>query len=415
MGRPKKSDAKQTGKAKQTEEDDSGRKNVSYTLYGATYETRVVRKKLSQEDQDVHKFFQGKSAAALTELVKTTPLDTEENRKLFMRAFILWIQKVFLLPNSTSSIVPNALTIIFDLETTSKRNWAHHVHEFLLQELKKAKEKNAAAVHGCVYVLMIIYFHETQFGENSKEVEARPPWIVYWKGDALKQRLKQERTHEAGLLKRGQMMAKKAELKSKNPPMRVPPSKRGSGTGSEEYQPSADSEATESNLAANAEPEPQPEAEQIPRREIRSKWKNDRTVVASNAPVHTTQHSVAGPGSLPADSERLVDFVNKTKRRKSQRIANMHKKQKLDRLNEVHGETRSPSETRMFDTFDTVSLGRNDSDQVAVEGPVVALTQPSQPEKENEHHENVNEAGFEDREAGVAVTLAVDEVMLEAA
>ncbi|MED6183490.1 hypothetical protein PIB30_038330 [Stylosanthes scabra] len=205
-------------------------------------------------------------------------------------------------------------------------------------------------------------------------------------------------------------MAKKAELKSKNPPMRA---------RIQEYQPSADSEATESNLAANAEiepdPEPEQEAEQIPQREIRSKWKNDRTVVASNAPMHTTQQSVAGPGSLAADSERLVDYVKKTERRKSQRIANMHKKQKLDQLNEVHGATRSPSETRMFDTFDTVSLGRDDSDQVAVEGTVVAPTQPSQPEKEDEHHENINEAGFEDKEARVAVTLAVDEVMLEAA
>ncbi|MED6170978.1 hypothetical protein PIB30_036335 [Stylosanthes scabra] len=68
----------------------------------------------------------------------------------------------------------------------------------------------------------------------------------------------------------------------------------------------------------------------------------------------------------------------------------------------------------MFDTFDTVSLGRDDSDQVAVEAPIVAPTQPSQPEKEDEHHENINEAGVEDKEAGVAVTLAVDEVILEA-
>ncbi|MED6191855.1 hypothetical protein PIB30_004515 [Stylosanthes scabra] len=89
-----------------------------------------------------------------------------------------------------SSIVPTALTTIFDLETTSKRNWALHVHDFLIQELKKAKQNNSAAIHGCVYVLMIIYFHETQFGENSKEAEARRPWIAYWKGDTLKKRLK---------------------------------------------------------------------------------------------------------------------------------------------------------------------------------------------------------------------------------
>ncbi|MED6186100.1 hypothetical protein PIB30_063565 [Stylosanthes scabra] len=155
-------------------------KKIGHTLglchNGDPYENRVVRKKLSQEDKDTHKFFQGKTAVALTDLVKTTPVESDENRKLFMRSFMLFIQKVFLLPNSTASIVPPVLTTIFDLETTSKRNWALHVHDFLLQELKKAKQNNSAAIHGCVYVLMIIYFHETHFGEDSKEDQARPPW-----------------------------------------------------------------------------------------------------------------------------------------------------------------------------------------------------------------------------------------------
>ncbi|MED6110687.1 hypothetical protein PIB30_045197 [Stylosanthes scabra] len=117
-------------------------------------------------------------------------------------------------------------------------------------------------------------------------------------------------------------MAKKSVSKRKSPPMRVPPLNRDYESESESYQPSADSEATESNLAADTEPEPEPEpeteAEQIPQREIRSKWKNDRTVVASNAPVHTTQQSVAGPGSLSADDDRLVDFLKRNKRRESE-------------------------------------------------------------------------------------------------
>ncbi|MED6158245.1 hypothetical protein PIB30_030992 [Stylosanthes scabra] len=109
---------------------------LGFCSTGTVYEPRVVRKKLSQEDKDTHKFWQGKTTVTLTEMVQTTPVDTDENRKLFMRAFMLWIQKVFLLPNSTATIVPNALTTIFDLETTSKRNWALHVQDFLIQELK---------------------------------------------------------------------------------------------------------------------------------------------------------------------------------------------------------------------------------------------------------------------------------------
>ncbi|MED6175094.1 hypothetical protein PIB30_075190 [Stylosanthes scabra] len=216
---------------------------------GTAYETKVVRKNLSQEDKD----------------------------------------KAFLLPNSTARIVPTALATIFDLENVRRRNWALHVHDFLILELKKAKQNNAAAVHGCIYVLMIIYFHETQFGENSKEVEARAPWIAYWKDDTLKKRLKQERTHEAGLVKTGEMMAKKDISKGKNPTMRVPPSRTDSDS---------DVEATESNLVAESEPgvepEPEPEPEHeardepLPQREIRSKKRNDRAIVGSNVPVIRT-------------------------------------------------------------------------------------------------------------------------------
>ncbi|MED6153628.1 hypothetical protein PIB30_103986, partial [Stylosanthes scabra] len=111
---------------------------------GTAYDTRVVRKKLSQEDKDTHKFFQGKSVVALQNLIKPTTLDTDDNRKLFMRSFICFIQKAFLLPNSTANIPPTALLAIFDLETTRSRNWTLHVHNFLLQELKKAKQNNSS-------------------------------------------------------------------------------------------------------------------------------------------------------------------------------------------------------------------------------------------------------------------------------
>ncbi|MED6161345.1 hypothetical protein PIB30_059833 [Stylosanthes scabra] len=132
----------------------------------------------------------GKTTIALQDLIKSTPLDTDDNRKLFMRSFICFIQKVFLLPNSTANIIPTALPTIFDLENIRSRNWTLHVHNFLLQELKKAKQNKTVAIHGCVYVLMIIYFHETHFGENSKEAEAQTPWLAYWTGETLKNRLK---------------------------------------------------------------------------------------------------------------------------------------------------------------------------------------------------------------------------------
>ncbi|MED6193527.1 hypothetical protein PIB30_020497 [Stylosanthes scabra] len=291
---------------------------------------------------------------------KTTPLDTEDNQKLFKRTFMLFIQK---------------------------------------------------------------------FGENSKEVEARKPWIAYWKGDTLKNRLKQERTHEAGLIKTGEMMAKKDALKRKNPTMRVPPSKRNSDSESESYPPSSDSEATESDLAADAEPEhdtePEPEAEHDahdeppPQRKIRSKWKNDRPVVGSNEPVNITQQSVAGPRTSLPDNTRLLELLGKSKRRTSQQIASMSKKQKISQINEgAEATILCPSDTRMFDSFDTVSLGRDDSNNIIVEGPVAVPSQPSRKEKEDlepehDHHETENDAGMEVRGAAVEVPHVTEDNVQE--
>ncbi|MED6152100.1 hypothetical protein PIB30_088763 [Stylosanthes scabra] len=63
-------------------------KKIGYALglssRGTPYDTRVAKKELSPEDSDAHKFFQGKTTVALQDLIKTTPIDTDENKKLWM-------------------------------------------------------------------------------------------------------------------------------------------------------------------------------------------------------------------------------------------------------------------------------------------------------------------------------------------
>ncbi|MED6211613.1 hypothetical protein PIB30_075423 [Stylosanthes scabra] len=342
--------------------------------------SNVVRKKLNPEDQETHKFFQGKTTVALQNLIKSTPLDTNDNRKLFMRSFICFIQKVFLLPNSTTNITPTALPTIFDLETIRSKNWELHMHNFLLQELKKAKQNKTVAIHGCVYVVMNIYFHETHFGENSKEVEAQASWLAYWTGESLKNRMKQEKKHEAGLLKTGEMRAKKDKLEKKR-------TKRDTKSDSESYQSSSTDSESESSSSSDSDADSGHDVheEQPPQQEIRSKRRNDRAVVGSNEPLNITQHSVTVPEfSQLEDTPLDVAFENIKKRKKQQR-GDRITKQRLSHINEgdemIKEAGRSASEIRMFDSFDTVSLRRDDSDNVAVEGSVVLPSQPSQKEK----------------------------------
>ncbi|MED6124558.1 hypothetical protein PIB30_059992 [Stylosanthes scabra] len=75
---------------------------------GTPYDTKVAKNELSEEDKEVHEYFKGFTAVALQDLIKTTPVDTEENKKLWMRAFILFVQKVFLLPNSSKNLSSNS-------------------------------------------------------------------------------------------------------------------------------------------------------------------------------------------------------------------------------------------------------------------------------------------------------------------
>ncbi|MED6191734.1 hypothetical protein PIB30_003076 [Stylosanthes scabra] len=193
----------------------------------------------------------GKSQRALKELIFNTPIDSDANRDKFKRAFLLYIQKCFFLPTSAPNVTPRALPTIFDLQNTRKKNWALHIHNFLLDEIEKAKENNASSVSGCCFALMVIYFHETHFGKNSQDAEAQPPWIQYWTGETLMNRMKQERTMKAGLIRTAMLVDERREkLKKKG--------KKGSSSTSEpeyvdsshesEFEYEADSEQTSSQV-----------------------------------------------------------------------------------------------------------------------------------------------------------------------
>ncbi|MED6176862.1 hypothetical protein PIB30_092391 [Stylosanthes scabra] len=120
-------------------------------------------------------------------------IDTESEKRHFKRAFGLFIQKSFLCPTSSVNISPKQLPVIQDIENTRNRNWAHHVNNFLVNGIQEF-EKNLLAVKGCHPVLMIIYFKERYFGKNINDPIMPPPWISYWTGDNLREKMKVEAT-----------------------------------------------------------------------------------------------------------------------------------------------------------------------------------------------------------------------------
>ncbi|MED6115498.1 hypothetical protein PIB30_091170 [Stylosanthes scabra] len=165
------------------------------------------------------------------------------------------------------------------------------------------------------------------------------------------------------------------------------------------------------------------------KKDILKKKKTTMRVPASNVDFESDSESYQSSSSnsnseflkfsQSEDTPLAVAFENIKKRKKQER-ADRNTKQRVSQINEgdevIQEAGRYASETRMFDSFETVSLGRDDSDIVVAEGPVVIQSQPSQKEKEVlqpelEQHEKTNDAEVKVEDAEVVVPPIVKNVV----
>ncbi|MED6187484.1 hypothetical protein PIB30_076900 [Stylosanthes scabra] len=265
---------------------------------GTPFPDKVVPKELGDEDFAVYKFFQGKTQAQLGKLIMDTPVDTVENKRLSMRAFLLFIQKSFLLATFSTNVTPRAYPTLYDVENTKQRNWALHVHNFLLEESKKDKEN------------------------KTKEHIAQPPWIHYWNGRTLWDRMKQEKQDAAGLVRTGKLRAEKERKQKKNPKKSASSESEWeseSETDTEGYVPDeseedSDSEETRSKelVQRNTRPEPNPAQE-----ERRSKK------------MHESNNATEGfSGLQQSEDHRLAETIKRIRKRKNEEKEERNNKKK---------------------------------------------------------------------------------------
>ncbi|MED6212985.1 hypothetical protein PIB30_088902 [Stylosanthes scabra] len=133
--------------------------------------------KLNEEEKEALDLFKGKSLTFVQDMVKDCPIESDQQKRTFKRAFALFIQKSFLLPTSSAYIRPVHLPVIRDIDNTQGRNWAHHVNSFLINGIKEFHEQGSQAVKGCHFVLMIIYFRERYDGKSLNDPNFPAPWI----------------------------------------------------------------------------------------------------------------------------------------------------------------------------------------------------------------------------------------------
>ncbi|QHN96138.1 uncharacterized protein DS421_18g615820 [Arachis hypogaea] len=127
---------------------------------------KVEYKKLSDDDKIIFRRFQGKTLKSLTDEMMEIGVGNEEERLMFKRIFILYIQMAFFLPTTINKISPG---------------------------ITDYKEKKKKAIDGCLFTLMIIYFHLSK-NKGKKRAERPPkPWIANWTKEQLVERMTAER------------------------------------------------------------------------------------------------------------------------------------------------------------------------------------------------------------------------------
>ncbi|QHO13749.1 uncharacterized protein DS421_15g518150 [Arachis hypogaea] len=147
---------------------------------GERFSEKVEYGKLSEADKEIINSFKSATLASLTKYVVDMSVQGEENRQKFKRTFVVFVQKCFLLPTTVSTASPIHKPHVLHVDNICQWDWATHVLSFLRKGIEAQRQGKKQSVDGCVFVLIIIYFHECKFPRLDAPETPGPPWVAHW-------------------------------------------------------------------------------------------------------------------------------------------------------------------------------------------------------------------------------------------
>ncbi|QHO49721.1 uncharacterized protein DS421_1g16450 [Arachis hypogaea] len=277
---------------------------------GDLFLEKVEYKKLSDDDKIIYRRFQGKTLKSLTDEMMEIDVGNEEECLMFKRIFILYIQMAFLLPTTINKISPG---------------------------ITDYQEKKKKAINGCLFALMIIYFHlSTNKGKNRAERPPKP-WIANWTKEQLVERMTAEREEilvrdcEDGRDKRKN---EKKEKKEKKQEIKKTKKRKASPTSSSEI------ETTDSDTSTS-ESEAQEDSEDSGRKHPSKKGKKMDSRKRKQRQEESDSDSESE--SEPSDESEESSPAEKEKKKKKTKTTPKKKKKK------VVVEDSPPEEDQYFD------------------------------------------------------------------
>ncbi|RYR72770.1 hypothetical protein Ahy_A02g006985 [Arachis hypogaea] len=139
---------------------------------------------------EIFRRFQEKTLKNMSDEMMSIGIDNDQDHQMFKRIFILYIQMAFLLPTTINKVFPVHMPPIFQLHNITEWSWGSHVLNFIIKDISNYHLKKKKFIAGCLYVLMIVYFHETKHKDKRAYAILGPPWVMHWDREALVQRIR---------------------------------------------------------------------------------------------------------------------------------------------------------------------------------------------------------------------------------
>ncbi|RYR47887.1 hypothetical protein Ahy_A07g033870 [Arachis hypogaea] len=147
---------------------------------GDLFPDKVSYKNFSEENQLIFRRFQGNTLKQLTDEMMSIDVENEQDRLMFKRIFILYIQMAFLLPSTTTKVSPVHIAPIFEMEKITEDNWGAHVLNFIIKGITNFRLKKKKINR------------RVKNKEKKGEEKAGVPWVSNWNREQLVARIRAE-------------------------------------------------------------------------------------------------------------------------------------------------------------------------------------------------------------------------------
>ncbi|XP_020962422.1 uncharacterized protein LOC110264711 [Arachis ipaensis] len=121
----------------------------------------------------------------------------------------------FLLPTKINKISPVHLAPIFKMDKIKEGNWGAHVLNFIIKRITDYNLKKKKSIDGCLFALMIVYFHLSKNKDKKGEERPPQPWIANWNREQLVKWMRAEMDEHMGIVKMAETKEKLKQMKKK--------------------------------------------------------------------------------------------------------------------------------------------------------------------------------------------------------